>query len=255
MADPASDASTVTWLGHGTVAIELNGVRFLTDPVLRNAIGPLRRRVPLLPTAAAPDVVLISHLHHDHLDRPSLRLIDRTATLVLPAGAGRFVRDLGFAAVHELAPTESLTIGGVDIRAVEAHHSGRRLPLIGRSSEALGFVLGGDRVVYFAGDTDLFPQMAGLAPRVDLALLPVGGWGPTLRGGHLDPARAARAAALIAPRMAMPIHWGTYWPIGLARVRGDRFHAPGQRFATEMAEAAPAVRVIVAAHGQTVAVD
>ena len=73
---------------------------------------------------------------------------------------------------------------------------------------------GADRSVYFAGDTDVFPGMAELAP-VDVALLPIWGWGPTMGPGHMDPARAAEAAALLGARLAIPIHWGTYYPVHL----------------------------------------
>ena len=73
---------------------------------------------------------------------------------------------------------------------------------------------GDGRRVYFAGDTDIFDGMADLAP-VDVALLPIWGWGPTMGPGHMDPARAAQAAALLQARLAIPIHWGTYYPIHL----------------------------------------
>ena len=79
---------------------------------------------------------------------------------------------------------------------------------MGRPADALGYVIaGGGRRVYFAGDTELFEEMSELRP-IDLALLPVWGWGPSLNPGHLDPAGAARALALLRPRVAVPIHWG-----------------------------------------------
>ena len=73
---------------------------------------------------------------------------------------------------------------------------------------------GGD-TVYFAGDTDIFPGMADLASDLDLAILPIGGWGPTLRGGHMDPTTAASSLRLLRPRTAVAVHWGTLWPMGL----------------------------------------
>ena len=85
---------------------------------------------------------------------------------------------------------------------------------------------GGGRSVYFAGDTDVFEEMADLAP-VDVALLPIWGWGPSMGPGHMDPARAAEAARLLDARVAIPIHWGTYFPIHLGS--GDarlHRHAP-----------------------------
>ena len=101
--------------------------------------------------------------------------------------------------------------------AVHGGSRGRRGPEI----EALGYVInGGGHRAYFAGDTDLFDGMADLGA-LDLALLPVAGWGPSVGPGHLDPARAARALTLLRPRAAVPIHWGTLYPMGLRRLRPD----------------------------------
>jgi L-ascorbate metabolism protein UlaG (beta-lactamase superfamily) len=102
------------------------------------------------------------------------------------------------------------------------------------------------RRVYFAGDTDVFPSMAELAPELDVALLPVWGWGPRLGPGHMDPGRAATALELLRPRVAMPIHWGTFWPLGLGRVRQARLVEPPHEFVTLARETTPSVRVRVA---------
>src|SRR5512145_3311829 len=93
----------LTWLGHSTVFLEAGGQQILTDPVLRTWLGPVRRRRPPPDVdLAAVDAILISHLHHDHLDRPSLRLLPRSAKLVVPKGAARVVRSEGFAQVLEV---------------------------------------------------------------------------------------------------------------------------------------------------------
>jgi len=111
-------------------------------------------------------------------------------------------------------------------------------------------VEGAGRRVYFAGDTDLFTEMAALArPRLDLALLPVWGWGPTLGSGHLDPVRAADAAALIHPRAVLPIHWGTLYPVAMHRFRPRPLIDPPHAFAAAVARVAPDVRVEVLAPG------
>jgi len=102
-------------------------------------------------------------------------------------------------------------------------------------------IAGGSRI-YFAGDTDLYPEMAAFAP-LDLALLPVWGWGPSLGAGHMDPEAAARALALLRPRVAVPIHWGTLFPLGLGRAYGDRLTEPPREFARHAARLAPGVRV------------
>jgi len=90
-----------------------------------------------------------------------------------------------------------------------------------------------------------------LGEGLDLALLPVWGWGPTLGPGHLDPERAARAAALLSPRIAVPIHWGTLYPLGLARLRPGPLRSPGWEFAARMREIAPQVEARVLAPGES----
>ena len=245
----------LTWIGHATVLLELAGVRVLTDPLLRSRLGHLRRHGPA-PTDEATrglDAVLISHLHLDHLDLPSLRRLDAGVRLLVPHGAGGFLRRLGFAQVQELEVGERTRIGELDVLAVEALHDGRRQPLRRTAAEAIGFVLEGSRRVYFAGDTDLYDDMAALAGSLDVALLPVWGWGPTLGEGHLDPGRAAQAAALLAPRLAIPIHWGTFYPRGLGRLRPAPLRDPPHAFAAQVAALAPDVEVRVLSPGGSVA--
>ena len=233
----------LTWLGHSTVLLETAGVRLLTDPVLRARIGPVGRRLDLVEIdLATVDAVLISHLHHDHLDLPSMRLLPPEVRVIVPSGAGALLRGSGFPNVTELAVDQSTTWGSAVIEAVPARHEGRRRPF-GPNAPALGFRIAGEDVIYFAGDTDIFPEMAGLATDLDLAILPVGGWGPTLRGGHMDAVRAAKALTLLRPRTAVAIHWGTLWPIGMGRVRRARFEEPGRRFVDEARRIAPLVSV------------
>ncbi len=240
----------VTYVGHGTVLVELDGVRVLTDPVLRGRVGPLRRQgaLPLPASGEDLDAVLISHLHHDHADLPSLRRIGGDVPMLVPPGAGEFLERRGFAAVSELAPGESSRVGPLTIIATEASHAGKRR--FAGEAEAVGFLLCGGRRIYFAGDTDLFGGMEGLGEGLDLALLPVWGWGPSLGPGHLDPERAARAAALLSPRIAVPIHWGTLYPFGLARLRPGPLRSPGREFAARVRELAPQVEARVLAPGE-----
>ncbi|HEY7952710.1 MAG TPA: MBL fold metallo-hydrolase [Solirubrobacteraceae bacterium] len=242
----------IVFLGHSTVLIELDGVRLLTDPLLRARVAHLRR-LPAPPDPhhyAAPDAILISHLHQDHLDLPSLRLIGSSTPLVVSAGAGAWLRRSGFSDVRELGVGEQLRLGALTVTAVPAHHDGRRRPR-GPRANALGFIVHGSRSIYFAGDTELFAGMAELAPSLDVALLPVAGWGPTLGAGHMDPLHAARAARLIEPRLAIPIHWGTLQPIGpFWGMTPARIAAPPRRFAEHLASLAPGVEVRVLAPGQ-----
>ncbi len=233
----------IRWLGHSSVVLETGGLLLLTDPVLRTRLGPIRRRPELVDhDLDAIDAVLISHLHHDHLDLGSMRLLRPEIRVIAPAGAGPLLRSSGFRQVTELDVGDSTTLGDMTIRAVHARHSGRRVPF-GPSAPALGFIIDGEHRTYFAGDTDIFPGMAELAPDLDLALLPVSGWGPTLGGGHMDPVRAAEALTLLRPGTAVAIHWGTLWPIGMSRIRRERFEGPVRRFIEEAHRVAPAVTI------------
>ncbi len=228
---------TITWLGHASVRVEARGTALLTDPLLRRRMGHLTRRVPVEAPAATAGLsaMLISHVHRDHLDLPTLRALGRELPVVVPRGAGSLLR--GFGDVRELDVGERMEIEGVEILATPATHVASR----GRARPpSLGYVI--DQDIYFAGDTDLFSGMARLGP-LALALLPVWGWGPSLGSGHLDPARAAEALALLAARIAVPIHWGTYLPAGL---RGrELLRDPPRDFARAAAVTAPGSEVRV----------
>ena len=135
--------------------------------------------------------------------------------------------------------------------ATSAVHGGFRPPA-GPRAAAVGYLLeAAPTRVYFAGDTDLFAGMADLRP-IDVALLPVWGWGPTLGRGHLDPGRAAEAVGLLRPRFAIPIHWGTFWVRGLGRVRQGRLTDPPHEFAKLAAGTHAATEVLVTSPGSTV---
>jgi len=116
---------------------------------------------------------------------------------------------------------------------------------------SLGYLLDGPERIYFAGDTDLFAGMSALAGRVDVALVPIWGWGPRLPAGHLNPARAAEAIARIRPRLAVPIHWGTLRAWGAQR--GLDPAAPARAFADAVAHSAPdtEVRILMPGQGTT----
>ena len=231
------------WFGHATVRLELGDVELLFDPFLVGGVGPVRRRRKSPDLDVAPvHAVLVSHAHQDHLHIGSLKQLDRSTTLVVPKNTGRLVRAVGFDDVHEVDVGDELTIRGVRLRTVPAAHEGRRMPF-GPAAPAVGYVLEGDERVYFAGDTDIFPGMADLADDLDLAILPIGGWGPTLRSGHMNPTTAAAALRLLKPRTAVAVHWGTLWPVGMGRVRRHRFEESGDRFIEEAHITAPEVTI------------
>jgi L-ascorbate metabolism protein UlaG (beta-lactamase superfamily) len=243
-------ADRIAFLGHATVLIELDGVRLLTDPLLRGRLAHLRRHAPPVPRElfVEPDAVLISHLHHDHLDLPSLRLLGGDTPLIVPAGAGGWLRSRGFRAVTELGVDDVANVGALTVSAVQARHDGRRTG--GPRAETLGYLMSGGHAVYFAGDTELFADMANLPRSLDAALLPIAGWGPTLGPGHMDPLDAARAVRLIQPRIAIPVHWGTLLPIGFGRPRHARLGDPARLFAEHLASLAPTVEARILYPGQ-----
>ena len=207
----------------------------MTDPALTDRVAHLRRHAHVhVEELARPDLVLISHVHMDHLHVPSLRLLGDDVAMIVPTGAAAFLRRRGFRNVRETVAGDTIDIGRLTVETVPAVHSGSRGPHTRIAVDAVGFVLrAAEGSVYFPGDTDLFPQMAELDD-VDVALLPIGGWGPTVGEGHLDPTRAVRATELVQPRLVVPIHWGTYSPVRLRRGAPAWLRDPVHRFESEL---------------------
>jgi L-ascorbate metabolism protein UlaG (beta-lactamase superfamily) len=247
---PAARSVAVRWLGHASVLIELAGVRVLTDPALTPRLAHLRRHHAIDATAIEPpDVILISHVHLDHLHVPSLRLFGSEVATIVPAGAAALLRRKGFRNVRETRAGSSTELGPLTIDTVPAVHPSSRGPHSRIAADAVGYIVrGGDAVVYFPGDTDLFDEM-GTWDAIDLALLPIGGWWRTVGEGHLDPSRAARAVELIDPRHVLPVHWGTYSPIGLGRPAW--LNTPAERFRAELDAAGTGDRLRLVTPGGT----
>ncbi len=229
----------------------MGGVRLLTDPLLRRFVGPLRR-LTAIPAEHIEqvDAVLISHLHGDHLDLPSLKMIGRETRLVVPKGAASYLKARHFRFVEEVEEGGSIDIGDVRVWATPAVHGGRQLPWV-PIAEPLGFLIDGQAEIYFAGDTDIFPEMSMIGSRLEVALLPVWGWGPNLGKGHMDPLRAVRALRHLKPMFAIPIHWGTYCPIGLDLLRPRFLTEPPIKFARYAADLVPNVTVHILKPGQS----
>lgn len=244
-----AESLRLTYIGHATVLIELDGVRILTDPLLRERVGPLRRHGPAPPSGealGAIDAVLISHAHPDHFDRASLRRVGGDPTVVVPRGLARGAARAG-RLVEEVAVNDSIEVGRVRVTAVPARHG--RWP-VHAAARPLGYLIEGSRGVYFAGDTALFAGMAGLSGRVDVALLPVGRWGPPAGPNRLTPRTAVDAAGLVGATVAVPIHWGTLYVPGF---RGGRWgwssRDAGPAFAEE-ARRLPDLQVVVLEPGE-----
>jgi L-ascorbate metabolism protein UlaG (beta-lactamase superfamily) len=248
------DTSTVTWWGHATVEIRLDGTRLVTDPLLRNRVGPLhslghRPSTRDADALTSVDGVLLSHLHHDHTDLPSIRRFGPATTTVVPRGGGPLLRRHARGSVLELAVGAEARLGGVRVEVTPARHDGNRLR---HHAEAVGYLVRGSRTVYFAGDTEEFPEMARLAAvagGLDVAILPVSGWGLNLGPGHMDALAAARAVAVLRPRLAIPVHWGTLRIPVAWRLRRQHLLNVAVRFAALVAQVAPATRVAVPVPG------
>jgi len=243
----------ITYVGHATVLIEMDGVRLLTDPLLRDRVGGIRRQSRPVHVAWQSDIdaVLISHLHLDHLDRPSLRLLDRRVHMIAPAGTADLLHGEGFKNIEEIRIADSTKVGEVKVTATYAHHPGGRYPL-GPAADCVGYLVSGSSSVYFAGDTDIFPEMVDVDPELDVALLPVWGWGPTIRGDHMSPRTAAESLTLLRPKMAVPIHWGTFAPIGMGWIQPRFLSEPPHQFKGHAEDVAPEVDVHIVRPGNSI---
>ncbi|CAM5793342.1 Metallo-beta-lactamase domain-containing protein OS=Cellulomonas persica OX=76861 GN=CPE01_25650 PE=4 SV=1 [Cellulomonas persica] len=264
---PPSDAPrdvTVRWLGHASVVLDLPAdpgtggrVRLLTDPLLRRHAGLLRRRgrAPLREDWGEPDAVLVSHLHHDHAELGSLELVAGTPVVTAPTNA-HWLRHHGVRAVGVPEGTWWQVPGtSVAVLPVTAVHGHRPMPH--RPNAAVGFlVVAPSARVWFAGDTEPFPQMADLARvaggPIDLALVPVGGWGPRLSGGHMDPVQAARAVEVVGATTAVPVHWGTLHAPVSRRLPPGWMDAAGPAFAAAVARGPSPCAVHVLEPGEQV---
>ncbi len=262
----------LTWLGHSTVVVDIGGrgggpgggpgaIKLVTDPLLHRHAGMLRRRGDRPADVwRGADAVLLSHLHHDHAELRSLRLLGAAPVLTAPANA-RWLRERGLVGVGVGSDWVDVLPGsGVGVRLVPAVHGSRPMPH--RPNAANGHLIridgggAGDAYrVWVAGDTEPYPDLVRLPDLaggpIDLALIPVGGWGPRLSGGHMDPARAARVCAEVGVRAAVPVHWGTlHAPGGRNLPRGWMDHA-GAAFAAAAGREAPGTDVVVLEPGQS----
>ncbi len=247
--------SRCSWLGHATVLVE-DRARILTDPLLTATLLHLHRRAGPVPrgVTAGVDAALVSHLHMDHLHFPSLAMLAAGTPVLIPRGGSRLLRRSNLDVV-EVVAGDVVEVGDATVTVVPAVHDGRRWPWSRIRGESIGFVVRGEGSTYFAGDTSLFPEMEDIADSLDLALLPVGGWGPSLRGHHMDPQDATMSLRLLHPSVAVPIHYGTFWPRGLGWVRNHLFTEPGTRFAAGAQEHAPEVDVRVLSPGTSTIVE
>jgi len=236
---------TVTWIGHSTLLVQLDGVNFLTDPTWSSRSGPFsdlvgvaRYTPPALAFDDLPhiDFVLISHDHYDHLDEPTVRHLAQRfdPRFVVPLGIKSWLADRGIANVVELDWGESITLDGLTIVCTPAQHgSGRTLLDQGRRLWASWAVLGSKRF-YFAGDTGYYEHFKEIGEALgpfDLAALPIGSYTPRAlaRPVHMSPEEALQAWTDLHAARFLGIHWGTF---ALAR---EPYDEPPRRIAAEVA--------------------
>ena len=218
--DVPGGQAAITWIGHATFAIQIDGLTVLTDPVFSRRIPGVRGRLtpPGVPLAGigAIDTVLISHNHYDHLDGPSIQALPRDTPMLVPGMLGSWFRRRSFTNVTELDWWESVEIGDVRFEFVPAHHWSRRG--LGDTCKTLwgGWVISSNETkIYFAGDTGYghwFTEIAKRHPVIDAALLPIGAYEPSwfMRPVHLNPAEAVRACLDLGARVLATMHWGTF---------------------------------------------
>jgi N-acyl-phosphatidylethanolamine-hydrolysing phospholipase D len=219
---------TVTWVGHSSLLIQLNGLNVLTDPMWSEHASPVqfagpRRWVPpgiAFEDLPPVDVILESHNHYDHLDSNTVRRLARThrqATWIVPLGLASFVQQRGAQAVVELDWWQEWSNASLRVAATPAQHFSSRG--IGDRGDTLwcGFALTGTngRRVYFAGDTGYHPEFAAIGARCgpfDVALMPIGAYEPRwfMRYLHMNPEEAVAAFRALNARVLVPIHWGTF---------------------------------------------
>src|SRR5690625_2512669 len=247
---------SLTGWGHATTTIQVAGGRILTDPVLTRRLGHLSRIRGGTPHTSArdADVVVVSHLHSDHLHVPSLRRVASDAHVIAPRHSRAVIRGAA-SRVREAAPGDAVERGELTIRAVSAVHDAKRHKRSRVSGDPLGYLLEyAGRRIWFAGDTALFDAMADFGP-VDLAVVPIGGWGPSLEPAeHMGPEHAAEAARLTRARYVVPMHYATFWPIGMRHLHRSSFERyfvePADRF--RAAVAATDSEALVVSIGETV---
>ena len=220
-------AATVTWVGHATLLVQLDGVNLLTDPAWSNRLGPLSGTVgvhrftpPGIALKDLPpiDVVLISHDHYDHLDEPTVRRLAQAFNplFAVPLGIKAWLADRGITNVVELDWSESVKVKGLEIVCAPAQHgSGRSLTDGGHRLWASWAVLGRERHFYHGGDTGYSASFKEIGRRFgpfDVVALPIGAYLPPriMKWVHTTPEQAVQAFVDLDARTMLGMHWGTF---------------------------------------------
>lgn len=239
------------WIGHATVLLRLGGINILTDPVFSSRIGlcfgpltcgPRRLIRPAVHLKQLPpiDLILLSHAHFDHLDRPTLARLDRRTTVVTAPRTTDLVRDLGYRRIHELRWGEALEVKGVSISAVPVRHWGARLFIDAwRGYNAYLLQAGPSRILY-AADTAWQEEFAELPP-VDLMIVGIAAYDPYI-AAHANPEQAWTMTRHARARWILPMHHSTF------RLSHEAMDEPMRRFMAAAGEQAD--RIVIREVGQ-----
>ena len=268
--DPAALRSnrarpTITWIGHSTFLVQLEGVNFLTDPIFTDRASPFKNAGPKRVTPVGLkiedlpplDFVLVSHDHYDHLNAPSVRALlerqrENPPLFITPAGLGAWFRKRGFPRVAELGWWESLEIDGLRVHGVPAQHWSQRIPWLINRSHWNGFVVEGrGGKLFFPGDTGYSQDFVDIRKRfgpMSVALLPIGAYDPEwfMRPMHTNPEEAAKIHKDLGAKLSVAMHWGTF------ALTDEPFEEPPVRFRKAMeAQGATDKDYWVMGHGET----
>ncbi|MFZ5569256.1 MAG: MBL fold metallo-hydrolase [Thermodesulfobacteriota bacterium] len=223
---PAAEGLAVCWIGHSTVVIDIDGKRFLTDPIWSrrcspfSLIGPRRFFDPPAPLNQVRyvDGVIISHDHYDHLDEATIRCLgQRDVIFYVPRGVGKQLRDWGISEkrIRERTWWEEIRIG-LNHRLIATparHFSGRGIFDRNRTLWVSWVIQGSRHRVFFGGDGGYFPgfdTIGRLYGPFDLTMLEIGAYHPNWGEIHLGPRNAVKAHRKLRGRVLLPIHWGTF---------------------------------------------
>jgi L-ascorbate metabolism protein UlaG (beta-lactamase superfamily) len=221
----AESGLRVTWLGHSTLLLEIDGVRVLTDPVWGKRASPLpfagpkRFHPPPAALSALPplDAVIISHDHYDHLDRPTIRaLIEMNVPFITSLGVGRHLEKWGIVPdrITELDWWETVRLGDVMITAAPAQHfSGRGIKNRNTTLWSSFHLRGPKHSFFFGADTGLTDEYREIGKRLgpfDVVALEIGAYHPSWGDIHMGPVNAVTAHGMLGSGAFLPIHWGTF---------------------------------------------
>lgn len=222
--DPGAPFSAV-WVGHATVLMRFGGITLLTDPNLSDRILVLPRAVgpSLTPEQLPPvDVVVLSHLHMDHFDAPTLRRLGPGPVVLLPGEGAGYLDDVPQADARPVADWQTVVVRGLRVTAVPARHTGGRygFDFLWNKAYAGWVIQGAGRTVYFAGDTgydrELFREIGRRFPGIDVAFIPIApSRNDTLeshdRWGHVGPNLALHILEDVDARVMVPIHFEAFY--------------------------------------------